>query len=386
LNTTTTQTFAGTGDNVFSNIVTCTSGLNSNSNITLFSAALSSNIRQNTLGLEITNVDTSKYIQLITRTSGGGNTIGVSCANGNSAYIQGDSGAQISITNQQANIGGTNVPTVTTQPLTASNNNEIATTAWTKTQLTGYASLNGNNTMNGTNNFTKSVQFRDVAPTAPVVITNTVSSNTGGMLISASGSYNAINTPGDFSVIGFGTGINTGGVLTLTTHSSTNCGIRIENSTIKYNAPFTCNYNTLATRPTKTNNDIGYVWSVQGSSFNSWNGFTSYGNVYTLVWDGSGDKTYGVWRCDICIATQTSSAMDSGFVLSTTNNFVINTRSAWSNALTSFGVNPAQIVRLSCILDITNLTDTYYLNFKINGGSSRSDLTGASQILFTRIA
>ncbi len=73
-------------------------------------------------------MDISKYIQLITRTSGGGNTIGVSCANGNSAYIQGDSGAQISITNQQANIGGTSVPTITTQPLIASNTNEIATT------------------------------------------------------------------------------------------------------------------------------------------------------------------------------------------------------------------------------------------------------------------
>ena len=76
--------------------------------------------------------------------------IGVSCANGNSAYLQGDSSLnQISITGTQANIGGTSVPTITTQPLSASNTNEIATTAWTKTQLTGYATLNLANTING---------------------------------------------------------------------------------------------------------------------------------------------------------------------------------------------------------------------------------------------
>ena len=153
LNPSGNQTF-GTGNNIFTNTATFTNGLNSNSNITLFSGTFNSNIKQNTLGLEITNVDTSKYIQLITRTSGGGNVIGVSCANGNSAYLQGDSGAQISITGTQANIGGTSVPTITTQPLSSSNTNEIATTQWSKTQLSGYPTLNGNNVFNGTNLFT----------------------------------------------------------------------------------------------------------------------------------------------------------------------------------------------------------------------------------------
>jgi hypothetical protein len=161
----------------------------------------------------------------------------------------------------------------------------------------------------------------------------------------------------------------------------------IECDTFKSNAPFECGYLQLGTPITaKTNYDIGYIWSIQGSSFTSWSGYTTFGNVVTIVWDGSGDKTLGVWRVDICIATNTSSAMDSGFVLNTNNLFVINTRSAWSNALTGFGVNPAQIVRLSTTLEITNLTTTYYLNFKLNGGSARSDIPGASQMLFTRIA
>ena len=148
-------------------------------------------------------------------------------------------------------------------------------------------------------------------------------------------------------------------------------------------------FTTRNTKNSKTNYDIGFSWTIQGSSFTSWNGYTAFGNVVTIPWNGSsfsGNTTLGVWLCDICIATNTTSAMDSGFVLNITNNFVINTRSAWSNALTSFGVNQAQIVRLSTVLEITNLTDTYYLNFKINGGSARTDVPGASQMRFTRIA
>jgi hypothetical protein len=164
----------------------------------------------------------------------------------------------------------------------------------------------------------------------------------------------------------------------------------IDCDNFRSNAPFECGYLQLGTPITaKTNYDIGYSWTIQGSSFTSWSGYTAFGNVVTIPWNGSsfsGNTTLGVWLCDICIATNTTSAMDSGFVLNITNNFVINTRSAWSNALTSFGVNQAQIVRLSTVLEITNLTDTYYLNFKINGGSSRTDVPGASQMSFTRIA
>ncbi len=86
-------------------------------------------------------------------------------------------------------IGGTSVPKITTQPIAASNTNEIATTQWTNTKLSGYPTLNLNNTFNGSNNFTKSVEFKDVAPIAPIVIKNTVSGNSGGLLISGTGSY-----------------------------------------------------------------------------------------------------------------------------------------------------------------------------------------------------
>ena len=396
LNPTTTQTFAGTGDNVFSNIVTCTSGLNSNSNITLFSGALSSNIRQNTLGLEITNVDLSKYIQLITRTPAGGNTIGVSCANGNSAYIQGDPGAQISITNQQANIGGSAPPTISTNPFNSDSSNKIASTSFVKNQ--GYAILNppalqiwGTNQ----NQFNTQVNM-NATPIRFVdgLRSSQISQSGNALIIKNNSNVNSVQLRSTTAGLVERTGITvqngnetiiqggSAGIIRVLGNDAT-----IECDNFKSNAPFECGYLQLGTPITaKTNYDIGYQWSIQGSSFNSWSGFTAFGNVYTLAWDGTGDKTLGVWLCDICIATNTTSAMDSGFVLNITNNFVINTRSAWSNALTSFGVNQAQIVRLSTVLNITTLTDTYYLNFKINGGSSRTDVPGASQMSFTRIA
>ena len=84
----------------------------------------------------------------------------------------------------QATIGGSLVPKITTQPLAASNTNEIASTQWTKSQLASYAPLtNLNNyalltasqTLTGTNTFTNTV------PSAPIVIKNTTSSNSGGL-------------------------------------------------------------------------------------------------------------------------------------------------------------------------------------------------------------
>jgi hypothetical protein len=400
LNPTTTQTFAGTGDNVFSNIVTCTSGLNSNSNITLFSGALSSNIRQNTLGLEITNIDTSKYIKLITRTSGGANVDNLTCENGNNTKIRGSLTMENEAINCKDVLGGASFTQLYQSGSGFSitpNHSSSSVSLWSRTS--GGVSVENIKCQNGNSNLVKGsitmlndgIVFNDVGGGA-----NSTSIYQTGIACSITNNFNngsvRLNTKNGSGVPQdnvYALNGNQGG---LQGDSNQTIGVigtvaTINCDTFKSNAPFECGYLQLGTPITaKTNYDIGYVWSVQGSSFNSWNGFTSYGNVYTLVWDGSGDKTYGVWRCDICIATQTSSAMDSGFVFSTTNNFVINTRSTWSNALTSFGVNQAQICRLSCTLNITNLTDTYYLNFKINGGSSRSDLTGASQILFTRIA
>lgn len=293
----TTQTFAGTASTNFTNSAIFSVGLQSNNNITLYSiggGGQTSNIQQNNSGLNIGNVDISKFITLTTRTSGGTNVVGVSCANGNSSYLQGDSGAQISITGQLANIGGTSVPTITTQPLSGSNTNEIATTAWATTKLSGYA---------------------------------------------------------------------------------------------LYNAPFICNYNTLGTLPIKVNQDIGYIWSIAGTSFTSWNGYTTANNVYTIAWNGTGDKTIGVWRMDISLVTNTATTMTCGLNVNIVSGttFSSNTRTVFDSSASGAFLG-YQVLRLSTTLDIQNLTTTYYINFQRTGGSGLSDNTGASQILFTRIA
>ena len=380
----TTQTFAGTASTNFTNSAIFSVGLQSNNNITLYSiggGGQTSNIQQNNSGLNIGNVDISKYITLTTRTSGGANVVGVSCANGNSSYLQGDSGAQISITGQLANIGGTSVPTITTQPLSSSNTNEIASTAWATTKLSSYALLGSNNTFSNTTNI-----FQNVVPTAPVVIKNSTSSNYGGFLISGVGSYNGINDPGYFSVVGFGPTADTG-TLTLTTWASGYVGIKIDATTIKYNAPFTCNYNTLGTLPTKVNQDIGYIWSIAGTSFTAWNGYTTPGNVYTIAWNGTGDKTIGVWRMDISLVTNTATTMTCGLNVNVVSgtSFSSNTRTVFDSSASGAFVG-YQVLRLSTTLDIQNLTTTYYINFQRTGGSGLSDNTGASQIQFTRIA
>ena len=306
----------------------------------------------------------------------------------NRAYLQGSVGNTIDMNGTQATIGGSSVPKITTQPLAASNTNEIATTQWSKTQLSGYATLNLNNTFNGVNNFTKSVEFKDVVPTPPVIVKNTVSSNSGGLLISGSGSYNGINNPGDFSIIGFGPTADTG-VLTLTTWANSFCGIRIDKDTITFNAPLKCNYYNIPTIPTKTNYDIGYIWSIPGSSFTNWSSYLTPNNIYTLVWDGSGDKTLGVWRVDISIVTDTTSTSMQGglnFNIGGPTYFNVNTRSTWTTAVGLFNSVFTQILHLSFTLDVANLTNTYYLNYYRIAGSGVTANTGASQILFTRIA
>ena len=328
-------------------------------------------------------------------TSTGGVKIGsgfndnIVCVGTNRAYLQGTIGNTIDITGTQATIGGSSVPKITTQPLAASNTNEIATTQWSKTQLSGYATLNGNNTFTGLNNFTKSVEFKDVAPTVPIVIKNTASFNSGGLLISASGSYNGINSPGDFSVIGFGPIIDTG-VLTLTTHANSYCGIKIDATTIKYNAPFSCWYYTLPTVPPLNVYDVGYMWEVSGSTFNNWTGFITTGNIATVNFDGIGGRKLGVWRVDIVLCTENTGSPNSKLIWTTVGPTSNDLTKYCINETTSalYGLITVQVMRLSFTLKVTTIPSTYYLNYYRTAGVGSGFIENKtnSHIQFTRIA
>jgi hypothetical protein len=397
LNPSSTQTFAGTGVQSFSNTAVFSNGLNSYSNITLYSGAFNTTIRQNTLGLEITNVDLSKYIQLITRTSGGGNTIGVSCENGNSAYIQGDSGAQISITNQQANIGGSSPPTISTNPLNSDSSNKIASTSFVKNQ--GYASLDPSALQIwGTNQNQFNTQVNMNSTPIRFVdgfFSSQISQSGNALIIKNVSNINSVQIRSTTSGLIERTGVTvqngnetiiqggSAGIIRILGNNAT-----IESSTFTSNAPYTCGYNSLGTLPTKSNQDIGYVWSIAGTSFTAWSGFITPNNVVTIAWDGSGDKTIGIWKVDISLTTNSSTTINTNlnWNMSSTTSMTPNFTCANSVGVTTHGAVSCNILRLSFTLDVTNLTSTYYLNFLRASGSALSDNTAASRIQFTRIA
>lgn len=385
----TNQILSGTGQTInntfttFNDTVLLNSSTQTTDTITFYDGVNATQFDQNGTNLTIYGTSTGGV------KIGSGFNDNIVCVGTNRAYLQGTVGNQIDITGTQATIGGTSVPKITTQPLASSNTNEIATTQWSKTQLTGYATLNGNNTFNGLNNFTKSVEFKDIAPTVPVVIKNTVSSNNGGLVISGPGSYNGINSPGDFSVIGFGPTPDTG-ALTLTTWASGYCGIKIDNTTIKFNAPLSCNYYTLPTVPPLNVYDIGYMWEVAGATFNNWTGFTTTGNIATVNFDGIGGRKLGVWQVDIVLCTENTGSPNSKLIWTTV--------SATSNDLTKYCINETtsalyglitvQVMRLSFILKVTTIPSTYYLNYYRTAGvgSGLIENKTNSHIQFTRIA
>ena len=233
------------------------------------------------------------------------------------------------------------------------------------------------------------MEFKDVAPTVPVVIKNTVSSKSGGLLISATGSYNGINSPGDFSVIGFGPIIDTG-VLTLTTHANGYCGIKIDNSTIKYNAPFSCWYYTLPTVPPLNVYDIGYDWEIAGATFNNWTGFITTGNIATVNFDGIGGRKLGVWQVDIVLCTENTGSPNSKLIWTTVGPTSNDLTKYCINETASglYGLITVQVMRLSFILKVTTIPSTYYLNYYRTAGVGSGFVENKtnSHIQFTRIA
>jgi len=108
----------------------------------------------------------------------------------------------------------------------------------------------------------------------------------------------------------------------------------------------------------------------------------------TINWNGLGNNSLGVWQCDIVIATNSSTSIISAIVWNTTNttNFAVNNTSKSEDSLGVYSGGGCQILRLSFVLNVRNLTTTYYLNFTRTGGSVLSSNLTASQIQFTRIA
>ena len=362
------QTFAGTAENTFNNRV------NINDDIRFFDT-FASKISQSGNALIIENISNVNSVQIRSTTAGLVQRTGLLIENGITCTLQGGSGNTITIT-------GVTTPTLGIPPLASTYTSEIATTSWVNTELTGkYARLDVAQTFTAQNTFTSAL---------PIVIKNTVSSNSGGLLITSAGAYNNINNAGDFAVVGFGATIDTG-TLNLTTWAASSCGIKIDNDTITQNAPFTCGYLQLGAPITsKTNFNIGYQWDIGGGAFTGTSWATAVGayNIMTIAWDGSGDKTLGVWLCELVIITNCSVAPAFSLCWNTISNtsMDISEKCTQSNLTTVFNAASHQITRLNFTLNITNFLGNYFLNSSKVGGAGLSSNTSFSQIKFTRIA
>ena len=81
----------------------------------------------------------------------------------------------------------------------------------------------------------------------------------------------------------------------------------------------------------KDNYDLGYIFTIAGSSFTgtSWATSTSVYNIMTINWNGLGNYTLGVWQCDIVIATNSSTSIITSVVWNTigATNFAVNNTS-----------------------------------------------------------
>jgi hypothetical protein len=164
----------------------------------------------------------------------------------------------------------------------------------------------------------------------------------------------------------------------------------IQCATFSSNAPYNCGYLQLATPITaKTNYNIGYVWSILGTTFTSWNGYIiTPGNVVTIAWNGTGDKTLGVWLVEIILTTNSATTIDTNLNWNTVSgtSMTVNHTCCNMSGITLHNSTTCNILRMSFVLNVTNLATTYYLNFLRAGGSAISDNTGGSRIQFTRIA
>lgn len=352
-------------------------------------------MNQTGIDCHIENTHDNGSIRLRTRSLAGIPRDNVYALNGNTGGLQGDVGNLINITGTLATIGGTSVPVITTQPnSTLSNNNEIASTKFVRDQLyattaslSAYALLTANQTFTGTQTC---VAANNVLPVKIQTQLVGYTAYSGGSLITDSGAFNPINLPGDYSVIGFGTAINTGGVLTLTTHSSTNCGIRITNNTITQTVPFTCGYLQLVTPvTTKTNYQMGFINTILFAGFtgNAWATSSGAYNIMTIAWNGTGDYTLGLWQVEIVIISQCTSAPTISFTWNTltATSMSLNLHSGSVSDMGAYAGVGASIFRMSFVLNVTDLLKNYFLNCSRVGGTALSSDSN-SYIKFTRLA
>lgn len=284
-----------------------------------------------------------------------------------------------------AQLASLNSPIITTTTqATADNSTNAATTAFVKNQ--GYAILNASNSFTGTQTLTTS------GTNFPLRVKNSTAVTTKELctfVAQSASNYNPIVVANDCVVLGRDSGTIDTGVLTLTTHGSTNCGIRITNNTINIRSGTTTFNGTVALINGITANSyepadssyLGFTNKITSGSWTATPGAT-IAQLYSFVFDNGANYKYGTYRFELMIRyTSTVNTQKATF------NF--DTASASTNAL-------RMVARDS---DGYLIGTTYYFTFNMsfvdeiyanktwyfNGLSTIATLSTASYIQITRV-
>ena len=148
----------------------------------------------------------------------------------------------------------------------------------------------------------------------------------------------------------------------------------------------------MSTLPAKDQFDIGYQITIVGSGFTGQNWITGTNatayNIMTINWNGLNNFTLGVWHVNVVITTNCIAAPASVVCWSTVINTILTVNCAHSMDRAKFSNSTLerQVLRLNFVLNVTNLTTIYYLNFLLEGGIFLANNLAGSEIFFTRIA
>ena len=321
----------------------------------------------------------------------------------NTAYVKNQSYITASSLTPYALIAGNNIFTGTNTvptPVSSDNSQTICNTAYVKNQsyitasslpsLSNYAVLN-NGTL--TQNYLGNNTFSNTAGTPPIVIRNTSNANVSGSLVicNVSSQYSPCNVYGDLILGSIDTSTSTGGISICPLSTST-CGIHVENTSldlyggvagVKFHNKISTTYNT-STYIARTALQLGFEWF--GAPFVTWL-TSSITNIWSVVWDGTGDKQWGVFLVEIFIITTGSGTGTFSASLNNSSATAFFPSSRFCQAGSSNLPSPylgLKVMSMSFVENIFSSTNYFLNTYVVSAGSNIAQL-GSSYIKFTRI-
>lgn len=278
---------------------------------------------------------------------------------------------------------------------TADNSTKLASTAFVKNQ--GYAILNASNSFTGNQQLTNS----GINAALRIKSSTATTTREGYHFVSTSGgSFNSVVQANDYVIMGRDSSTMDLGVLCLTTHSNTSCGIRITNAnvlmtgtTIQTNGTLQANnaitasgtvttngtlaINNAVTGPSTsyatTSANIGYVNTI--TSFTTPTG-TGINVLGTYIFDNGSNYAYGTYQIVANIRATTATAGVSIRIAWQTTTTVIT--GTYGDSLATINVGP-NILKIVATLKIYS-TQTWYLlfqcgtTFTFNGAACSLDI------------